>query len=92
MPRYVPEAGDIVWLNFAPQAGHKQAGHRPALLLSPALYNDKTGLLICCQRDHSSPSRREDRHLPLISIDCLRKRRILQPDHSDHDPASAGVH
>jgi mRNA interferase MazF len=48
MPRYVPEAGDIVWLNFAPQAGHEQAGHRPALVLSPASYSEKTSLLICC--------------------------------------------
>ena len=48
MPRYVPEAGDLVWLNFMPQAGHEQAGHRPALVLSPASYNDKTSLLICC--------------------------------------------
>jgi mRNA interferase MazF len=48
MARYVPEAGDIVWLNFTPQAGHEQSGHRPALVLSPAAYNDKTGLMICC--------------------------------------------
>jgi mRNA interferase MazF len=49
MPRgYVPDAGDIVWLNFAPQAGHEQAGHRPALALSPASYNHKTSLLVCC--------------------------------------------
>jgi mRNA interferase MazF len=48
MARYVPEAGDIVWLNFTPQAGHEQAGHRPALVLSPAAYNGKTGLMICC--------------------------------------------
>jgi mRNA interferase MazF len=48
MPPYVPEAGDIVWLNFTPQAGHEQAGHRTALVLSPASYNDKTSLLICC--------------------------------------------
>ena len=47
-PRYVPETGDIVWLNFTPQAGHEQAGHRPALVLSPAAYNDKTSLMICC--------------------------------------------
>jgi mRNA interferase MazF len=46
--RYVPEAGDIVWLNFTLQAGHEQAGHRPALVLSPAGYNDKTSLMICC--------------------------------------------
>src|ERR1700726_4729074 len=48
MPRYVPHAGDIVWLNFTPQVGHEQAGHRPALVLSPATYNDKTSLMICC--------------------------------------------
>lgn len=49
MPRrYVPDAGDIVWLNFTPQAGHEQSGHRPALVLSPASYNGKTSLLICC--------------------------------------------
>jgi len=46
--RYVPDAGDIVWLNCTPQAGHEQAGHRPALVLSPASYNDKTSLLVCC--------------------------------------------
>ena len=45
---YVPDAGEIVWLNFTPQAGHEQAGHRPALVLSPAAYNRKAGLLICC--------------------------------------------
>lgn len=46
--RYVPEAGDIVWLRFDPQAGHEQAGHRPALVLSPSSYNGKTGLMVCC--------------------------------------------
>ena len=46
--RYVPDAGEIVWLNFTPQAGHEQAGHRPALVLSPAAYNSKTSLMICC--------------------------------------------
>jgi mRNA interferase MazF len=46
--RYVPGAGDIVWLRFTPQAGHEQAGHRPALVVSPAAYNGKTGLMLCC--------------------------------------------
>ena len=46
--RYVPEAGDIVWLHFDPQAGHEQAGHRPALVLSPSTYNGKTNLMLCC--------------------------------------------
>ena len=47
-PRYVPDAGDIVWLNFTPQAGREQAGHRPALVISPLAYNDKTSLMLCC--------------------------------------------
>lgn len=44
---YVPEAGDVVWLQFSPQAGHEQAGHRPAVVLSPATYN-RIGLMLCC--------------------------------------------
>ena len=46
--RYVPEAGDIVWLHFDPQAGHEQAGHRPAVVVSPSSYNGKTSLMLCC--------------------------------------------
>ena len=45
---YVPDAGEIVWIGFTPQTGHQQAGRRPALVLSPAQYNDKTSLMICC--------------------------------------------
>lgn len=45
---YVPDRGDIVWLQFSPQSGHEQAGHRPALVLSPANYNRATGLMLCC--------------------------------------------
>jgi mRNA interferase MazF len=49
MPRrYVPNRGDIVWLQFSPQAGHEQAGHRPALVVSPMSYNHKTGLALFC--------------------------------------------
>lgn len=44
---YVPDAGDIVWLEFSPQAGHEQAGRRPAVVLSPASYN-RFGLMLCC--------------------------------------------
>lgn len=44
----VPNAGEIVWLQFSPQAGHEQSGHRPALVLSPASYNGKTGMMVCC--------------------------------------------
>ena len=48
MARYVPDQGDVVWLDFDPHAGHEQAGHRPAMVLSPAAYNGKTGLMLCC--------------------------------------------
>ncbi len=45
---YVPEAGDLVWLTFDPQTGREQAGRRPALVLSPKLYNQKSGLALVC--------------------------------------------
>lgn len=49
MPRrYIPERGDLVWLHFTPQAGHEQAGHRPAIVLSPRLYNVKSSLALFC--------------------------------------------
>ena len=43
---YIPDRGDIVWLNFTPQAGDKQRGKRPTLILSPKIYNEKTSLCI----------------------------------------------
>lgn len=46
--RYVPDRGDIVWLDFDPQAGHEQAGTRPALVVSPIAYNRRSGLMLCC--------------------------------------------
>lgn len=45
---YVPQRGDAVWINFNPQAGHEQAGRRPAAVLSPRTYNEKTSLAILC--------------------------------------------
>lgn len=46
--KYVPDCGDIVWLNFNPQAGHEQSGRRPALVISPQAYNEKTNLALFC--------------------------------------------
>lgn len=43
-----PHTGDLVWLSFSPQAGHEQAGRRPALVLSPRSYNAKVGLCLVC--------------------------------------------
>jgi mRNA interferase MazF len=48
VPAYCPKRGDIVWISFNPQAGHEQAGHRPALVLSPQSYNRRVGLVILC--------------------------------------------
>jgi len=45
---YVPQCGDMVWITLNPQAGHEQAGRRPAAVLSPQSYNGKTGLAILC--------------------------------------------
>lgn len=47
MAAYVPDEGDIVWLSFTPQSGHEQAGRRPAVVLSPKGYNQRSGLLVC---------------------------------------------
>ena len=45
---YVPQCGDMVWITLNPQAGHEQAGCRPAAVLSPRDYNRKVGLAILC--------------------------------------------
>lgn len=48
MSNYIPNRGDAVWINFNPQAGHEQAGRRPAVVLSPGSYNGKVGLALLC--------------------------------------------
>ena len=48
MAAYVPSRGDLIWLQFNPQAGHEQAGHRPAVVISPSSYNRRVGLALCC--------------------------------------------
>jgi mRNA interferase MazF len=45
---YVPARGDVVWITLHPQAGHEQAGRRPALVVSPLVYNKKVGLALMC--------------------------------------------
>ena len=46
--KYVPDRGDLVWLEFNPKAGREQAGHRPAVVISPRNYNRKAGLALFC--------------------------------------------
>jgi mRNA interferase MazF len=48
MTDYIPDRGDLIWLTFNPQAGHEQAGRRPALVISPRTYNAKTSLILAC--------------------------------------------
>jgi mRNA interferase MazF len=48
LPRGVPDRGDVVWLQFTPQAGHEQGGRRSALVVSPKSYNAKVGLALFC--------------------------------------------
>ena len=45
---YVPERGDVIWLDFEPTKGREIGKYRPALVLSSQDYNRRTGLLICC--------------------------------------------
>jgi len=45
---FVPKRGDVIWITLNPQAGHEQAGRRPALVLSPTAYNGKVGLAVLC--------------------------------------------
>lgn len=46
--QYVPDTGDLIWLDFTPQAGREQSGRRPAVVLSPRSYNQKTSLAVVC--------------------------------------------
>lgn len=45
---FIPDRGHIVWIDFHPQSGHEQSGRRPALVVSPAAYNEKVGLSLLC--------------------------------------------
>jgi mRNA interferase MazF len=45
---YIPDAGDVLWVEFSPRVGHEQAGRRPAVVLSPSSYNEKASLALLC--------------------------------------------
>lgn len=44
----IPNKGDLVWLNLSPRSGHEQSGHRPALVVSPKIYHEKSNLAVIC--------------------------------------------
>lgn len=64
MAAYVPDRGDVVWINFSPQAGHEQAGRRPAIVLSPRSYNKASGLALFCPITHRAKGYPFEVHLP----------------------------
>ena len=64
MSSYCPRRGDVVWLQFNPQAGHEQAGHWPAIILSPESYNRTTGLAIVCPMSTQEKGYPFEVHIP----------------------------
>ncbi|HWI84869.1 MAG TPA: endoribonuclease MazF [Sphingomonas sp.] len=74
MAAYVPDVGEIVWLQFDPQAGHEQAGHRPALVLSPARYNGPRGMMLCC------PMTSRIKHYPFEVIESSEPPSVVLAD------------
>jgi mRNA interferase MazF len=64
-----------VWLRFDPQAGREQAGHRPALVLSPSAYNGKTGLMVCC------PLTTKVKHNPFEVLISANPPSVVLADH-----------
>ena len=44
----LPERGALVWVDFTPQSGREQAGHRPALVISPRIYHERSKLAVVC--------------------------------------------
>lgn len=73
---YVPDRGDIVWLQFNPQAGHEQAWHRPALVLSPAAYNRRSGLMLCCPMT----SQQKGYPFEVVMVDEPEHKRVVLAD------------
>lgn len=49
----IADRGDLVWINFNPQAGHEQAGRRSAIVLSPKVFNETTGFVSVCPITHT---------------------------------------
>ena len=73
---YVPDRGDIVWLDFEPTKGHEQKGFRPAFVVSPKMYNVKIGLLLAC------PITSEKKGYPFkVPCDSLKVKGVILADH-----------
>ena len=74
--KYVPERGDIVWVNFNPTRGHEQKGKRPAFVVSPRAYNEKAGLALLC------PVTSQEKGYPFeVSIKSEKISGVVLADH-----------
>ena len=71
MARYIPDRGEIVWLDFEPKRGKEIGKYRPALVLSSAKYNQKTGLLICCPISTSIRGSATEVPITTLDQDCV---------------------
>lgn len=72
---YIPERGDIVWLDFNPQRGHEQRGRRPEMVVSHRSYNEKVGLALFC------PVTKKEKGYPFeVPVDGIK---VLGADLSD---------
>lgn len=71
MARYVPERGEIAWLDFEPTRGKEIGKLRPALILSSSIYNRKTGLLICCPVSTSIRGSATEVPVTTLEKDCV---------------------
>ncbi|WP_028562101.1 type II toxin-antitoxin system PemK/MazF family toxin [Paenibacillus pinihumi] len=93
----IPKRGDLVWLDFDPQAGHEQAGRRPAVVLSEAEFNELTGFAVVCPITSQSKDYPFEVKLPeglsisgVVLTDqfkslAVRKRKIKVVDHLSID-------
>ncbi len=71
MASYVPDRGEIVWMDFEPVRGREIGKYRPALVLSSALYNRSTGLLICCPISTSIRGALTEVPVSTLDTDCV---------------------
>jgi mRNA interferase MazF len=74
---YIPDRGDVVWLNLNPQSGKEQAGRRPALIISPHAYNSKVGLAIICPITNQSKGYAFEVQIPI----GLKAKGVILSDH-----------
>jgi mRNA interferase MazF len=89
---YIPNRGDIVWLNFSPQVGHEQEGLRPALVLSPKFYNQRSGMMLACPITSKIKQYPFEVRIKIKNIDgVILADQVKSLDWRERKPALGGV-